>query len=118
MVCVLLLALNACQRRPELKPALMGTWVTDAAAYTGRSFTIEAPNKLVFQFGASADSANVRRVRAVQERYDPSRNITYYRIEYREGNDVVHFSIYLFAEPGPVIRFKNQPEIAWKPAQS
>ena len=115
-VCLLVPLLAGCNRNELLPEALVGTWVTDAPSYAGRSFTFQAPNTLIIQAGENSSALNARKIRAVRGKFDSSKNATLYRIEYREAGQDLYFPLYLFTEPSRMVRFKNQPDITWKPA--
>jgi hypothetical protein len=117
-VSLLVPLLAGCNRKKELLPAaLVGTWVTDAPAYAGRSFTFQAPNTLIIQAGENSHASNSRKIRAVRGKFDADKKATLYRIEYREAGENLYFPLYLFTEPSRMVRFKNQPDITWKPAE-
>ncbi len=104
----------ALSHRSETIPNdLLGMWTTSASTYADRYFEI-GPSWLRFDTGAS--DVPVSSISTVDRNEEGS--ATFYRVEYLIGEDVYTFSFVYEQTPGAVIRFENQPLVAWRKGTS
>ncbi len=104
----------ALSHRSETIPdALLGLWTTSASKYADRYFEI-GPTWLRFDTGTS--NAPVYRIANVGS--SEKGNATLYRVEYLIGEGAYTFSFLYEQFPEAVIRFENQPFVAWRKGAS
>ncbi len=104
----------ALSHRSETIPDdLLGMWTTSASTYADRYFEI-GPTWLRFDTGANnVPVYNIANVDTSDEG-----NATLYRVEYLIREDAHTFSFLYEETPEAVIRFENQPLVAWRKGTS
>lgn len=100
-------------RNETIPDELLGMWTTSASKYADRYFEI-GPTWLRFDTGTT----NVLVYRIANVGSSEEGNATLYRVEYLIGEGAYTFSFLYEQFPEAVIRFENQPLIAWRKGTS
>ncbi len=100
-------------RTVEIPDELLGLWTTSASKYADRYFEI-GPTWLRFDTGAT----NVPVYRIANVGSSEEGNATLYRVEYLIGEGAYTLSFLYEQTPEAVIRFENQPLVAWRKGTS
>jgi hypothetical protein len=105
-------ALCGCGHKPS-PPPLVGVWeATGSDKYAGASFEITDTSIIFRRAPDYVDRNHILRIEAT-----PADDKVNYDIQYRTfaGGNVTLALSYISAKEGPVIRFKYQPSVVWRP---
>ncbi len=113
LIPVAILALfPGCQSREKIvvPPELVGVWRTAAAKYEDRYFEFRPGTLTLGIGGGSSETYPIRSIKRSQDALG-----TLYAVSYMNQAESVEevFAFYYDPREGGMIRFKNQPEIAW-----
>ncbi len=111
VLCVGLLAVCQCSRKPTAPDHLIGVWETTAPAYADRFFEINT-NEVIFGTGEGMfDTYPITRIKMEEDRQEQK---TLYIICYKNtARQEYKFSFYYDPANQGTIRFKNQKEMVW-----
>jgi hypothetical protein len=96
--------------RDDIPVAAMGQWVTTDSRYADRAFDLDS-TQVVFHAGQGRKAADHHAIEAVRVRADGRRKRV--NVTYRAEGSPMDFSFWLENDTATVIRFVNQPDIAW-----
>lgn len=88
----------------------LGTWHTADAGYAGRAFELSA-TELTFRAAGIDMAYTIRRIRRT-----PSGAAERYTIEYEDTGTLITLEV-VFDPARRTLRFANQPEVIWRPAE-